>query len=333
MNISIVIAFKDEAEVIDSCLKALNSQLGIIKSHVQIVLVNDHSLDNSVELIQIWQKSTSFQNKLIHVRSGHGKKNALRIGVENAKYETLIFTDADCIPSVFWLNEMLNCYCTSKPDLLIGTVWYKESDLIFERIQQLEFAVLQSITMISAQVQWPFMCNGANLLTKKSIYEAFIKTESNTDIVSGDDVFYMDYLIKQAYHIECINSAKAIVETQGENTIKSFINQRIRWSSKVKFYKNIHMILPSVMFSIWSLGLVFFLFIAFLVSHEIGLFLILFKLIVDYYIVHWFYKSFYKSFKIIDFFILTLIYPFYIFYIGLLSFFKTFTWKNRLAKA
>lgn len=332
-NVSIIIAFRDEGENLIPLICALEDQLMIDKEKVQVILINDHSHDHGVRIIENWKKTSQYNINCIDLLDKQGKKSALRIGVSEAIYEQLLFTDADCIPNKYWVSQMAYLFNKQNTDLLIGSVWYKESTELFIRLQALEFSVLQSITAYSTGIDWPFMCNGANIMTSKQIYNKYL-TESNSErYISGDDVFYLDYLIRNKFRITYANSSEAMVETHAEMELRSFIQQRLRWSSKIKYYKNIKMILPSILFSLWSVSLIFTLCLLFWYPLWMVLICIGIKFIIDYIVVYTHYKKFDRQFLKFDYLTLALSYPFYVISIGILSFFKTFTWKNRVAKA
>ena len=140
------------------------------------------------------------------------------------------------------------------------------------------------------------------------------------------------YLIKNNKYITYANSPFAYVETNAETELQGFIQQRLRWSAKVKYYKNWKMILPSMLFTVWSLSIYLPLIITLWYPVWMSGVLMVLKLCIDYVVVDRFYKNFERKFRLIDFITLTVVYPIYVIYIGIISFFKTFTWKKRQAK-
>ena len=331
--VSIIIAFKDEEFNLPLLIKALNSQLGIEKSNIELIFVNDHSEDNSINILANYKGVSEYDLKVLNLERGSGKKQALRLGVTHAKHDLLLFTDADCIPNSKWINQMVLLYISKKSDLLIGTVWYNKPSVLFERLQEMEFAVLQLITAISVNIHWPFMCNGANLMTRKSIYSEYLQSINSDQLLSGDDVFFLDYMIQKRFYIHYANSTSAFVNTRGESKLKDFVNQRLRWSSKIKYYRNLRMIIPSIVFTFWSLFVFLVIPVGYFYSFKVSTIFIFTKLVIDYCMLYKFYKVYNRKNRILDFFILSIIYPIYVFCIGFLSFFKTFTWKDRLARA
>lgn len=331
-SISVLISFRNEEGNLPELIKALENQEGINKNKIQFVFINDHSEDNGMYILTEWQKISQYNINLIDLKEDTGKKAALRYGSRKVLNEYLIFTDADCRPNKNWLNQMSHSFKNASADLLIGTVWYTKSRNIFKRLQELEFAVLQSITAISVQMKWPFMCNGANLMTRSSLYMQYMNLEKTQNLVSGDDVFYLDFLIKHKRNICYANSSKAYVSTDGEESLVSFIQQRLRWSSKIKYYKNWRMLFPSAIFTLWSLSMV--IPIVLLVWYPFWICILIggVKLTIDYLVIKKFYKGFNRQFLRRDILTLSILYPVYILSIGVLSFFKTFTWKEREAK-
>lgn len=330
---SLLIAYRNEQDNLKKLISALENQKYINKSHIQILLIDDHSTDSSPEILQLWQSKSSFQIKLISLTDEFGKKTALKSALRYSYYENLLFTDADCVPHSEWICQMLFQLKTKSADLLIGSVWYTSNNSIFQKLQKLEFSVLQACTALSVTSKYPFMCNGANLATKRSTYSSYLDSGLGSEAVSGDDVFFLDYLIENNQKITYANHQSAIVYTRPSISLKAFINQRKRWSAKMKYYKNIKMIIPSLFFTFWSfLSIVItVLFLCF--KSPFILVLLLCKFCIDYALVWWFHKNFKEQFSIFTFILLNLIFPFYVFCVGVLSMLKPFTWKNRQASA
>ncbi len=82
------------------------------------------------------------------------------------------------------------------------------------------------------------MCNGANLAYEKQAFEEVGGFTGIDMIASGDDMLLM-YKIYHAYpgSVHYLKSPDAIVRTLPVDTVKGFMNQRIRWSSKADSMK------------------------------------------------------------------------------------------------
>ena len=85
---------KDEEKCIKRCLDS-------IKDYVdEIIVVDGHSTDNTVHIAK------KFPVKFLQEDYGT-VGGARQIGVKNARYEYIAFTDADCIPNKDWLENLL----------------------------------------------------------------------------------------------------------------------------------------------------------------------------------------------------------------------------------
>ena len=106
-GVSIIIAARNEA---DNIFKNLPFILDQDYPEFEVIVVNHQSMDESKYILDAFEHE--FPNmRVINVeKSTHlkfGKKLPLTIGIKGAKYEHLLFTDADCKPaSNQWLRNM-----------------------------------------------------------------------------------------------------------------------------------------------------------------------------------------------------------------------------------
>lgn len=198
-------------------------------------------------------------------------------------------------------------------DLLIGPVNTHRPNSFREKLQQLEFVTLVASGAGAAGARLPIMCNGANLaFTKKAWLES--QTDLHEEQISGDDLFLLLSIKKRKGTIRFLKSEKAMVTTAVAPDLKSFVRQRMRWTSKAPAYTDFHLLLTALSvfgISVVQLALLFLSFLS--VQYFIG-FLTVFciKLLIDFIF----------CMKIKDFFSLQLspqlllslsfLYPFYI---------------------
>jgi glycosyltransferase involved in cell wall biosynthesis len=95
----------------------------------EVLIVNDQSVDDS----EFYLKNLSMKYehlKVVHVKNPivffTGKKFPLSIGIKSASYNTLLLTDADCVPSSkVWLKTMAEAYSTDSIEMVLGYGAYK----------------------------------------------------------------------------------------------------------------------------------------------------------------------------------------------------------------
>lgn len=309
-GISVVVACRNEAENLPILLEALKNQSF---ESFQLILIDDHSTDSTFEIMKQAQKN--FENILILKSDNYGKKQALKLGIENATNDLIVTTDADCSPTPHWLETIIQFQQQTKSDLIIGPVSIHPAHTLFEKMQQLEFLSLVSSGAGAAGIGQAIMCNGANLAFQKQTWlENYTKLQTNSN--TGDDVFLLHALKKQNGNINFLKSKEAIVRTKACTTTQSFLNQRQRWASKAPLYTDFATIVVAIIvFAVSLLQLI--LFVASFVQSELLLYLAILtvsKLAIDSFFLFQTASFFGQKITAKTFFTLAAIYPFYIVY-------------------
>lgn len=347
-NFSIVIPFKDEAENLEPLLNSL-SKLNYPKEFFEIIFVDDESRDNSVKIINnfkdkflneasinIIQKTQP--NILIlnnNRKSGSPKKDAIKTAINQANFNWILTTDADCIVQKNWLQIFDNFIQQYQPKLIAAPVTYIHTNSLFEQFQLLDFLSLQGTTIGGFGINRPFMCNGANLCYEKQAFLDLNTFKGNEHIASGDDVFLLEKMSdKYPDKVHFLKSNKVIIYTKPESTFKKLFSQRIRWAAKATSYKNSFSKLVSI--SVFSMNfLIILLFLASIIgyfSYENFILFFLIKFCLDFILL---FKTatFFKQKPVLKhYFWSSFVYPFFITFIAFSSFSIGFSWKGRSYK-
>lgn len=329
--ISVVIAFRNESANLDGIIKSLK-QLEYPKNYYEVILVDDHSNDGSFEKAGILcSQAENF--RLVQLESNlKGKKAALQHGVEIAHGEICAFTDADCLVSNGWLNEINSFYLSNKkPDLIIGIVDLFPARTILCKIFRIEFLSLVLAQAGLASLKKPVMCNGANLSVKRSSFLNNLSPQNH--IASGDDVFLLHQFKKEGKSILVLKSQQHVVYTSPPKSLLDFIRQRVRWGSKTPYYTDSDTILLALLI----LGVNLFLiagFVAGIAKMSVlpllaGLFV---KISADMLLFFAGNKFFKFNFQLLLIPIIDVLYPFYILFTSILIIKKPFDWKGRSIK-
>jgi cellulose synthase/poly-beta-1,6-N-acetylglucosamine synthase-like glycosyltransferase len=331
-NISVVIAFRNESDNIIACLSALEKQL-YNNNLFEVILINDHSEDNSVEQIKGHQEKSKLNIQLLHLSSKYGKKAALQHGVENAKYEIIASTDADCEVPENWLSYINQSFSNNETAMLLGPVGFKEQtsgNLLLDSFQELDFLAMQAFTFGALGNNLPILNNGANIAYRKVIFEN-VNGFDKHKTPSGDDVFLLEKFINQQQLVNGILDEKFIVPTDKTTTFSAFIQQRLRWVSKAKKYKNSNLIyFSSIVYISNLIQLLIYAEILLVDSFwVVGIILLTSKWLIDFILLYLAANFFNKKKHLVLFVFAALIYPIYIVFIGLLALITNFKWKGR----
>ena len=172
------------------------------------------------------------------------KKKAVETAIGFAKGNLIVTTDADCIVQPEWLQTIATYYEEFSPAFIAAPVVYSNplpGDSLFKKLlkifQSLDFITLQGITGASVYKKFHGMCNGANLAYEKKTFNEAGGFEGIDNIASGDDILLM-HKIQKLYpdRIRYLKSSEVVVQTQPCESLKDFMNQRIRWASKADKY-------------------------------------------------------------------------------------------------
>ncbi|MDD4971526.1 MAG: glycosyltransferase [Paludibacter sp.] len=323
-KISVVVACKNEEKHVLQLIGCLAQQS--IQNY-ELIFVNDHSKDATRNYIKIAQQTFS-KIQLIDA-TGFGKKNALKEGILKSTGELIITTDADCMPSYYWVETIACFYKKYKCDLIICPVRLSERKNLFSKLQELEFTSLIASAAGAAGAGMPVLCNGANLaFTKNAWLDA--REDLHEEEQSGDDMFLLESVKKRKGNIRFLKSESAFVITEQPESLVQFIKQRRRWTSKSTAYKDWQIIGAACIVLLINLLPLVLLSLSFINSTYIIIFgsLFLIKYILDTTFLYT-VRIFFQLDKIWFYsFILSLIYPFYIVYVAFSSLLiKPSNWK------
>ena len=246
---SIIIPARNEALNIGACLSSIQ-QLNYPSELFEVIVVDDHSDDNTAAIAAAFPfvKLISLVDYIKDPVNSY-KKQALGVAIKECSGEYIITTDADCIVSPNWLRTFDQIIQQKQPAFIAAPVIIENRSGWLNKFETIDFMMLQAITVAAVESGAHAMSNGANLCFKKSAFEAVRGYENVDTIASGDDMLLMQKIAdKYPDQIAYCKSKEAIVSTRGAGSLHAFINQRIRWASKGKYYQGIKlkMILSSV---------------------------------------------------------------------------------------
>jgi glycosyltransferase involved in cell wall biosynthesis len=233
-NFSIVIAYRNEEKHLPELLQSLN-RLNYPQSAFEVVLVNDHSSDQSERIVKEFEIAHPGLNMRCIRATHQGKKPALYEGVQASRFNWIVFTDADGTVHENWLKAINKTIIQNKSELVMGPVLLPHDTNLY---QQLEFTSLIGSTMAMLENGWPVMGNAANMAVDRSLYLEAYPELQHRGIPGGDDVFLLHYAHKNGKKIGILKGMGSVVVTAPQPDVKSLFWQRIRWASKSVRYQS-----------------------------------------------------------------------------------------------
>jgi cellulose synthase/poly-beta-1,6-N-acetylglucosamine synthase-like glycosyltransferase len=239
-TITILVPARNEATNIAACLDSLLAQ-HYPQALWQCIVIDDHSDDDTAAIVTRYAgqniRLVSLKEQLNLPVTNAYKKKAIETGVRLATGELIITTDADCIAGPNWLQSFAQRYESSAPVCIAAPVAISPAKTPLAIFEVLDFVSLQGITAAAVHHHMHAMGNGANLAYTKKSFLAVDGFAGIDSIASGDDMLLMHKLaLRFPKQLSYLKNRSAIVSTKPAATIKTFLQQRIRWASKARFY-------------------------------------------------------------------------------------------------
>ena len=236
LPISIIIAARNESDNLYDNLPFILTQ---DYPEFEVIIVNNQSVDESAWLL----KALCLQHKNLKVveigKNKHllpGKKLPITLGVKAAKYEKMVFTDADCKPaSNQWLRIMSETF-TENHQIILGYAPYFRTKGIINRIIRYDTAFIGASYLSFALAKIPYMGVGRNLAYTKKVFESVRGFKSHYSLPSGDDdLFIQEAAVNQNYTIQI--SPETFCYSKASETWKGWVRQKTRHYSTSSRYK------------------------------------------------------------------------------------------------
>jgi len=228
----VIIPAKDESTSIGPCLKSVRQSIGS-KSNGRIIVVDDQSTDNTAEVAQQY---LSERDLLLSNQTKSGKKNAVQLALKNTQQSLILATDGDCIVSKHWASLLSNALAANKNEMILGPVFIFEPKNLISFFQQFDAMATMAISQIGFEHSLFYSGSAANMGYQRDTFDALNPYEGNQDIASGDDIFFIEAIIKGGYKIKFIKHPEHFVRTYPESSWNKLFKQRMRWAGKTQHY-------------------------------------------------------------------------------------------------
>ena len=331
--VSVIIPFRNEENNLPENVSSIQ-KVNFNPEKLEIIYVNDHSSDNSVEVLKSLVNSDNI--KILSVPDDYSinahKKRAIRFGIENSKGDIIVTSDADCTYNQNWLNSLLS-NIDEETGFVSGPVKFKSEEKFFSQLQQLEFAGLVIVGAGLIGSGSPIICNAANIAYRKEAFNEVKGFNDNLNISSGDDEFLMQKISKsKKYKVKFSVNPDSFVETAANKNLNEFYHQRKRWASKGLFYNSKLLILRLVLIFLFFLSIILLPFTsAWFGKLSVYLFLISFlaKLIYEYLLLFKGKLVFFRDLSLKHFLIAEIFHIPYILIASISGLFGNYLWKER----
>ncbi len=233
LPVSVIVCARNEAQNLRKLIPRLLDQN---HTNYEVIIVDDRSEDDTPSLCQAIEDDKFRYIRIDAVPENfNSKKYALTRGIEHSRHDTILLTDADCIPaSAEWISKMSGGFGNST-DYVLGFSMYNQEPGLLNLLIRFE-TVWTAIHYIGfALTGMPYMGVGRNMAYRKSVFRKNSGFRGIEHLTGGDD----DLLINRYGNSE--NCAVVIGKTATtwsvpKRTWPTFFKQKRRHLSAGRHY-------------------------------------------------------------------------------------------------
>ncbi|MEK6847277.1 MAG: glycosyltransferase family 2 protein [Nanoarchaeota archaeon] len=168
--VSIVMPCYNESENIGEAIESL-LRLNYPSEMIEIIIVDDKSKDNSVEVVQSYVDKYPWKVKLIvNSRNSGGAAEPTNIGVRSAKHDFIAVTDADSMPEPDALTKMIGFLQNEdRAAAVTCAVMARGSRTFMQKLQMIEYSIIAWGRKLLDCVDAVYVTPGPFALYKKKV--------------------------------------------------------------------------------------------------------------------------------------------------------------------
>ena len=229
-TVSIVIAARNEEQNIRRCMDSI-VRLSYPVELLEAIVVDDGSDDGTGEIVREYSKpfhhirlltATPGTNKL------RGKTNAIAQGIEASHGDILLFTDADCVVPVHWVEGTVKYYSDSSIGVVAGFTKLRAKNW-FEAIQTIDWLVLFSVAAATVRLRYPVTAVGNNLSVRRDAYDRVGGYQTIPFSVTEDYALFHAICRHAQYQARFPIDIETLVESEPCKDAGDLFRQKTRW--------------------------------------------------------------------------------------------------------
>ncbi len=230
--VSIVVPARNEEQNIRNCIESL-AMNSYPKDKYEIIAVDDRSTDQTLEILNklnlaIDNLCVVAINETNKIQSLKGKPGALQYGINNAKGEIILMTDADCIVGPEWIRTIVNEFA-DKDVALVASFTNVIGNKIFDKIQAVEWVYMHTMASAGVGLNQPLGCYGNNLSFRKKDFDA-LGGYSGIDFSVTEDLALLQAMVSSGKKIRYLTHPESDVDTFPCLTLGEYFKQHHRWA-------------------------------------------------------------------------------------------------------
>lgn len=234
---SIIIAVYNVEEYLEETVDSIISQTLDFKENVQLILVDDGSSDNSLEIAKKYHMEFP-ENIIVLSKENGGQASARNLGLQYAQGKYVNFLDSDDYLSDNVLQEVYDFFENNKSEIDIVAIPMQ----LFERVTgphrlNYKFNETRVIDLIK-EPNNPLLSSSSSFIK----YDAIKSYEFDTDLVNLEDALIINKILLDKKKYGVVNNCNYYYRQRnmGNSTVDSANTKKEYFTDRLnKFYKNI----------------------------------------------------------------------------------------------
>lgn len=236
--VSVIICARNEAQNIEKNLPLILYQ---DYPDYEVIVVNDASTDETSKVLERLTKAFKHLRVVtVQEKKIAGKKGALAFGIDAARHDLLLLTDADCYPlsetpkiNTQWIANMVKGI--NAKDIGLAYAPYQKRDGFLNTFIRFETVWTATQYMGLALAGFPYMGVGRNMIYKKSLYEKVDGFQKHEHIASGDDDLFVNSVISEK-NFKIILNPQTFMVSEPKTQWNEYFTQKKRHLSTATSY-------------------------------------------------------------------------------------------------
>lgn len=236
--VSVVIPVFNAEKTIASVIQSL---LGQTFNPIEIIVVDDGSLDTSASIVQ------SFSDVRYMYQANAGPATARNYGARESKGEVVFFTDSDCIPKRDWIETAMKTFANPSVMVVAGSYGIANPNNRLARCIQNEIAFRHACLMPS-EVK---ALGSYNFAIRRKVFDTVGGFNEAYRYASGEDNDLSYKIIKSGHAIH-FNKAVLVDHYHTQKIVKYLKEQFRHGVWRVKMYKDHPRMMAGDNYTFWK---------------------------------------------------------------------------------
>ncbi len=243
-RVRVLLAARNEEQRLAACLESL-LRSDYPQNKTQIIIVNDRSTDRTQQIAEEFARNDERVRVLAvtqRLPDMSGKASALSQGMQLARGEIILMTDADCMVPPHWVRAMV-AHFTPEVGLVGGFTLLSPSpalqvllpashrDGLFAKIQTLDWMYLLTVGAGAAGLGKPVSILGNNFGFRREAYEQVGGYEKLGFSIIEDFALMRKIVQETHWRVSFPLDAATTIFSFPSPTWREYFDQRVRWAA------------------------------------------------------------------------------------------------------